>query len=178
MFFLQYRWRLIKIWRLARSLVLNDIVWFLFTKRLSKDLLWHQHVGDFKRHAATLFFAFQLVAMVDFWALALGIQKAASALRSFLIFFLIVFTLWTFISSIFFLRMIECTFCARCVIALRALRFASLRWLRKEKGESRGENDHGSFPLLSWGQMSAAGVLTIRASRAVDRVFNKIIEII
>ena len=37
---------------------------------------------------------------------------------------------------------------------LRALRF--LRVL-KEKGEPRGENDHGSFPLVLSGQMSAAG---------------------
>ena len=60
--------------------------------------------------------------------------------------------------------------------ALRFLRFAlrslSLRMLFagrvvKEKGEPRGENDHGSFPLLILGQMSAAGALAIRASRAV-----------
>ena len=34
--------------------------------------------------------------------------------------------------------------------------FCFLRVL-KEKGEPRGENDHGSFPLVSLGQMSAAG---------------------
>ena len=63
---------------------------------------------------------------------------------------------------------------------LRVLFLRCVRFLRvlKEKGEPRGENDHGSFPLLLLGQMSAAGALTIRASRAVDRVFNKIIEII
>ena len=36
----------------------------------------------------------------------------------------------------------------------------------------------GLSPLVSLGQRRAAGALTIRASRAVDRVFNKIIEII
>ena len=42
----------------------------------------------------------------------------------------------------------------RCVLSLRVL---------KEKGEPRGGNDHGAFPLVSLGQMSAAGALTIRA---------------
>ena len=40
---------------------------------------------------------------------------------------------------------------------LRALRFVFAGRLRKEKGEPRGENDHGSFPLVLLGQMSAAG---------------------
>ena len=53
----------------------------------------------------------------------------------------------------------------RCVLrALRiALRFVFAGRLRKEKGEPRGENDHGSFPLLPLGQMSAAGAPAIRA---------------
>ena len=61
---------------------------------------------------------------------------------------------------------------------MRALRFVFAGRVVKEKGEPRGENDHGSFPLVLSGQRSAAGALTIRASRAVDRVFNKIIKII
>ena len=61
-------------------------------------------------------------------------------------------------------------FCVVCCVflALRiALRAFFLRFtLRvfcvagrvvKEKGEPRGENDHGSFPLVLLGQMSAAG---------------------
>ena len=40
---------------------------------------------------------------------------------------------------------------------LRALRFVFAGRVVKEKGEPRGENDHGSFPLVSLGQMSAAG---------------------
>jgi len=49
-----------------------------------------------------------------------------------------------------------------CVLrGLRALRIAlRMRFagrVVKEKGEPRGENDHGSFPLVSLGQMSAAG---------------------
>ena len=66
-------------------------------------------------------------------------------------------------------------FCVRCVLrfALRplslriALRAFFLRFVFrvfcvagrvvKEKGEPRGENDHGSFPLVLLGQRSAAG---------------------
>ena len=56
-------------------------------------------------------------------------------------------------------------FCvSRCVF----LRFVFAGRVVKEKGEPRGENDHGSFPLVSLGQMSAAGALTIRASREVS----------
>ena len=46
-----------------------------------------------------------------------------------------------------------------CLLSLRiALRPAFLRFrVLKEKGEPRGENDHGSFPLVLSGQMSAAG---------------------
>ena len=69
----------------------------------------------------------------------------------------------------------SCGDCVRCVFLAS---FVVAGRLRKEKGEPRGENDHGSFPLVLSGQMSAAGALTIRASRAVDRVFNKIIKII
>ena len=41
------------------------------------------------------------------------------------------------------------------VIACAAFVFAGR--VVKEKGEPRGENDHGAFPLVSLGQMSAAG---------------------
>ena len=47
------------------------------------------------------------------------------------------------------------------------IQYCVLRIL-KEKGEPRGENDHGAFPLVSLGQRSAAGALTIRASREVS----------
>ena len=69
-----------------------------------------------------------------------------------------------------------CFLSPRALRFLRFLRFAlrslSLRMLFagrvvKEKGEPRGENDHGSFPLVLSGQRRAAGALTIRASRAV-----------
>ena len=65
-----------------------------------------------------------------------------------------------------FLRVLRVfgVFC-RCVRFCVALRFVFAGRLRKEKGEPRGENDHGSFPLVSLGQRSAAGALTIRASR-------------
>ena len=51
---------------------------------------------------------------------------------------------------------------ALCVLrflrALRiALRFVFAGRLRKEKGEPRGENDHGSFPLLLSGQRRVVG---------------------
>ena len=40
---------------------------------------------------------------------------------------------------------------------LRALRFVFAGRLRKEKGEPRGENDHGSFPLVLSGQRRWVG---------------------
>ena len=45
---------------------------------------------------------------------------------------------------------------ASCVIAFALRAFLRFRVL-KEKGEPRGENDHGSFPLVLLGQMSAVG---------------------
>ena len=42
---------------------------------------------------------------------------------------------------------------SRCVF----LRFVFAGRVVKEKGEPRGGNDHGAFPLVSLGQMSAAG---------------------
>ena len=43
---------------------------------------------------------------------------------------------------------VACVFSAFCLFAGRVV---------KEKGEPRGENDHGSFPIVLSGQMSAAG---------------------
>ena len=52
-------------------------------------------------------------------------------------------------------------FASCCVRFLRpaVIACAACCFLRvlKEKGEPRGENDHGAFPLVSLGQMSAAG---------------------
>ena len=61
----------------------------------------------------------------------------------------------------------------RCVVFLRPAVIACAAFcfflrVLKEKGEPRGGNDHGAFPLVSLGQMSAAGALTIRASREVS----------
>ena len=64
---------------------------------------------------------------------------------------------FVFLRCVFFASFVA-AFC-RCICFLRVL---------KEKGEPRGENDHGSFPLVLLGQMSAAGALAIRASRAVS----------
>ena len=68
--------------------------------------------------------------------------------------------------------MLRPAFCAAAFVAallryVRFLRPAMIACVRfalrvfcrvlKEKGEPRGENDHGSFPLVLSGQMSAAG---------------------
>jgi len=53
--------------------------------------------------------------------------------------------------------------------ALRCVFFAGFEGKR---GAARGKK-HWFFPLVLLGQMSAAGALTIRASRAVKRSSNK-----
>ena len=66
------------------------------------------------------------------------------------------------------MRALRPAFCAAAFVAaycvflslrafLRALRFVFAGRVVKEKGEPRGENDHGSFPLVLSGQRRAAG---------------------
>ena len=48
-------------------------------------------------------------------------------------------------------------FCGDCVRCVFLTSFVVAGRLRKEKGEPRGENDHGSFPLVLLGQRRLAG---------------------
>ena len=73
-----------------------------------------------------------------------------------------------FCAAAFVAALLHCVrFLRPAVIACAAFCLFSGRVV-KEKGEPRGENDHGSFPLLILGQMSAPGALAIRAFRAVS----------
>ena len=69
-------------------------------------------------------------------------------------------------------------FCGDCVRCVFLTSFVVAGRLRKEKGEPRGENDHGAFPLVLSGQRRATGCthdprFLSRQSELQERSFNK-----
>ena len=73
----------------------------------------------------------------------------------FVCFFVFLSLRFAFASCRVFLRLLSLRLrCVRCVLSFA---YVFARRLRKEKGEPRGGNDHGAFPLVLSGQMSAAG---------------------